>query len=473
MSDPTDYTFQSAASGRHQLYRSSLTAIGLLLAYCIYNGWSLPFEQLALALVVVILAAWPAIAWLRSQPYQFPAFEAFMLTCIPSYALPLISNHSSVLMFSDTVIFKSLAAIVLFQVTALFAFKQTLARERSTLFWNEVLFTRDISHWLPAGLWLNTAYIAVSRFTEWIPWEIDSILRAVFFGIATSCSFLLGREWGSGGLSQRRRLNVLFALLISSLLLMASLYLINAIAAVLVFFLAYLSAGRRIPWVALGLVFVVLSVLHNGKTEMREKYWAEGAPRVALTDLPEFFSEWIELGIAPMRDDEDAPKRRELLDRASLLQIICLVVETTDNGLPFLAGETYGYVLPQFVPRIFWSDKPTGQITTRRLGIHFGLQDESSAKTTSIGFGVFAEAFANFGYWGVGLLGLLIGTLNKVISMWTRNSPMLSNGGLIMILLMAWSIQVELPMSGWVSSLYQAAFCVLGVPFIIKRFFNA
>jgi hypothetical protein len=472
MTDIQGQPQRPVSGGRHQLYRSALISLGALLVYCVYQGWNLPGEQLALVLLIVCLGAWPAIRWLQAQPYQFPVFEAFMLTCIPSYALPLISSHATLLTYSGAVIIKSLLAVVLFQVAALLTFSRTTASVKHTPFWTEKLFTRDISSWLPIGLWLNTGYIAVSYFAELIPPDIDSILRAVFFGIATSCSFLIGRQWGAGELSQGRRLNVFFALLAGSVLLMSSLYLIKAISSVLIFFLAYISAGRRIPLLALGLIFIVLTVLHTGKSDMRGKYWAVGVPAVQLTELPDFFSEWVEHGLAPFRDEATKEEQRELLDRASLLHIICLVVETTDSGLPFLSGETYGHVLPQFIPRFFWRDKPSGQITTSKLGIHFGLLDEVSAQKTSIGFGVLAESYANFGYWGIGLLGLLIGWLNKLITTWTRAAPMLSNGGLFMILLMAWSMQVELPMSNWVASLYQAAVCVLGMPYVIRRFFN-
>jgi hypothetical protein len=460
------------AGERHQLYKTAVVATGVLAAYTIYTGWHLPGELLALSMLSISLAVWPALRWLRRQPYQFPAFEAFMLTCIPSYALQLASDHEALGIYSDAVIAKAMLAVIVFQLSALLAFSRTIAFEKRTPFWTDEMFTRDISRWLPNGLWLNAGYIWVSHYTTWLPADIDSILRSIFFGIATSCSFLLGRRWGAGELRQGVKTNVFLALAVTAILQVSSLYLINSIASALVFFLAYISSGKRIPVTALGLVFILLTILHNGKAPMREKYWALGAPKVTIAQLPSFYTEWFEHGLSPFRDEEQSGNRRELLERASLLHIICLTVESTDRGLPFMGGETYTYVLPMLVPRFFWPEKPSGQITTRRLGIHFGLQDEESTRTTSIGFGVLAEAYANFGYWGVILLGLLIGWANKVIAIWTRSAPLLSNGGFIMILLMAWSIQVELPMSGWVSSLFQASICVLGIPYVIKRLFR-
>ncbi len=459
-----------SAGERHRLYGTAVMISGGLVAYAVYRGWHLPIEELGLAVLCIVLAVRPALRWLRNQPNPIPAFEVFMLTCIPSYALQLVSEHEGLFLYSDTVIRRALLAVILFQIAAQVAFDRTVSFEKTTPFWTEQLFDRDISRWLLPGLWFNTTYVLVSNFTTWLPGDVDSILRAVFFGIATACTFLLGRAWGAGELSINMRVNVFVALLSCYLLQITTLYLISTIAGVMVLFLAYISAGRRIPVVALALVFVTLSILHNGKGTMRVKYWAEDAAPIELVDLPAFYTEWIDHGIVPFRDDAEDVKKRALLERASLLHVMCLVVDSTDRGLPFMDGETYGYVLPMLVPRILWPGKPSGQWTTSRLAIHFGLQDEETAKSTSIGFGVLAEAYANFGYWGILLLGVLIGWANKQAAIWTRNSPMLSNGGLLMILLMAWSIQVEMPMSSWVSSFYQAAICVLGIPIVAKRF---
>jgi hypothetical protein len=39
-----------------------------------------------------------------------------------------------------------------------------------------------------------------------------------------------------------------------------------------------------------------------------------------------------------------------------------------------------------------------------------------------------------------------------------------------MILIVAWSIQTELPLSVWFASLYQALICVLALPFVVRLF---
>jgi len=442
-----------------------------LIAFIIYTGSDhLPIVQLCLCVVSTLLAVWPALSWIKNQPYQLPAFETFMLTSISAYILPLATNHVGLELYETAVVTKAALGVVLFQLCALFAFFQFQAIARREPFWTDPLFTRDISSWLPTGLWINLLYVLSSRFLIEIPGDIDSILRAVFFGINTACTFLLGRSWGEGKLRANLKISVGLALLIQAILLMASLYLITALSGFLVFMLAYVSGGRKIPIVTLALVFIVLSVMHNGKSAMRAKYWDIDAPiQIELSHLPDFYAEWFENGLTPALENEDEATNRLLLERTSLIHMLCLVIDHQETGLPFLNGITYGHILPQLVPRIFWPDKPTGQISKKTLSIYYGLQDEHAAKSTSIAFGQLAEAYANFGFFGLGLLGIFFGWANKLIATWTKSSPLISNGGFIMILLMAWSLQIELPMSSWIASFYQASLCVLGIPFILRR----
>lgn len=456
--------------GTSQLRTTAKAGVGLLVAYCLYQGRHLRGFELELSLACLGLATWPTLRWINTQSYRFPAFESFMLTSITAYVLPLINEHTMVMTYSDAVVSKAMLAVILFQLCAIFIFLRTVAVERRAPFWAKELFVSDVRNWLPIGLWLHVGYLLLGTFTQLVPEEIDSVLRAVFFGISISCSFLIGRYWGDDNLSRNQKRNVICAMLIEIILQLTSLYLISAISGLIVFFLAYVSAGRRIPWAVIGLSFAVFAVLHNGKSVMREKYWAAGVSMPGIAGMPAFFSEWVGYGLAPPQSEHEASQSGKLLERASLLQMLCLVVDATDNGLPLLHGETYGYIPEQLVPRIMWLDKPSGQLATMRLSTYYGLQDEFSTRSTSIAFGTLTEAYANFGFFGMAVFGLLVGWATKVISVWTRSCPLLSNGSLIMILIMAWSIQVELPMSVWFTSLYQAMICVLALPFAVRLF---
>jgi hypothetical protein len=232
--------------------------------------------------------------------------------------------------------------------------------------------------------------------------------------------------------------------------------------------LGYVSGGKKIPLVALALFLPSIAILHNGKSTMREKYWEGGAPTPSLVGLPAFYIEWIGYGL----DQEIQAKRTDsnrILERTSLFHLMCLVISITPERQPFLAGETYAHVPGQFVPRLFWAGKPVGHISTYTLAIYYGLQRPEDTAKTTIGFGLLTEAYANFGYYGLVFIGIFFGAFFKIVSAWAADSPILSYGGMFLVVLMAWSFQTELTMSIWLSSLFQACVAVLGLPYLLRN----
>ena len=94
------------------------------------------------------------------------------------------------------------------------------------------------------------------------------------------------------------------------------------------------------------------------------------------------------------------------------------------------------------------------------------------AQQTTIGFGMVAESYANFGLYGTAMIGIFFGLFFKKATGWTRESPIFSYPGLFTVVLMAWTFQTELPLSAWLASLWQACICVLGLPMFLKNFFK-
>jgi hypothetical protein len=192
-----------------------------------------------------------------------------------------------------------------------------------------------------------------------------------------------------------------------------------------------------------------------------------------LTGIPAFYSEWIGYGLNPETSDDSPERRRhasKLLERTSLFHILCLCVDNTPARQPYLEGLTYSYVPGQFIPAFFWKQKPRAHVATNYLSVYYGLQDEDATIKTTIAFGMLAEAYANFGFFGMAALGAVFGFVLKKLGDWATYSPILSYPGLLLVVLMAWSFQAELTMAAWLSSLYQACVAVLGVPFVMRNF---
>jgi len=230
--------------------------------------------------------------------------------------------------------------------------------------------------------------------------------------------------------------------------------------------IGYVSSRRSLPWVPLLFVLPLVALLHLGKPDMRSIYWQGGKPLPTLTELPAFFSEWLGYSLAP----RDTQENSTLFERASLIQMLCLSVDRVPSVKPYLEGESYIDIPAQFVPRFLWPDKPSGLLSNIRLALYFNLVNLSNATSVSIAFGIVAEAYINFGFLGVAGLGALMGMVFRRLSMLSQSAPIFSSLGILMILLTAWSFQIEQVMATWLGSLFQAAVVCIGLPLAYRRF---
>ncbi len=358
--------------------------------------------------------------------------------------------------------------MIIFQATAILVYLNVRGVPGRSPFWRESLITNSVERMMVYGQVLSCLYVGISTFTPWIPAQTESVLRAIFFGISILCTFVTAQRWGRGELNRTEKTVLILTTVPQLIMMSVGLILISAISQLGIGILGYLCGGKRIPWLVLIIAFPLVAVLHTGKTRMREKYWEPFAPQPTFTQLPAYFAEWIDYGLQPTSGGKTVGQK--MLERTSLIHLLCLVIEYTPDRQPYLYGSTYRHVLPQLVPRLFWPEKPRSHVATFELGIYYGLQREEDTNTTTIAFGLLTEAYANFGLFGAILLGLFWGMSLKKLQIWSTFSPMFSFAGLLMVLLTAWAFNAELTMAAWISSLEQAVVVVLGLPLIIRKF---
>src|SRR5690349_3070500 len=113
--------------------------------------------------------------------------------------------------------------------------------------------------------------------------------------------------------------------------------------------------------------------------------------------------------------------------------------DTTD----YLRGETYALLPGTLVPRFISSDKPSSQVGMDLLNIRYGVLTTQGVATTAVGWGLIAEAFANFGYVGVVVLGLLLGFVCALLGNRTARAPLISVPTLIGIATMIALVNLE------------------------------
>lgn len=424
--------------------------------------------HLHLGIAILLAAALPALLWAKRGDYRFPIFEVFMLTGVNTYAIPLLSGHQYVEMFANDDVTLAAMGVLLFQVVAIVVYLGTSARPKTGRGWKEEVIAKGVASYLEYGMMLTTAYSAAVLLTDWIPFDVQGILRAVCFGVGIMATFILSRWWGQGQLRHQQKVMFALLLVLQVLLSWAGLFLISGLSTLVLAFLGYVTGARRLPLVAIAVTVVVVAALHTGKSAMRVKYWDEGAPRPTAAELPSFYLEWISHSF----DAENVQSKEQttrLLERTSLMHILCMVVTYTPSRQPFLEGRTYAQIPGQFVPRFFWHDKPVGHVSTNTLSIYYGLQSAEGTEKTTIAFGLLSEAYANFGFIGMAVIGAVFAFCFRKISGWAAQSPILSYAGLFQIVLMAWSFQSELTLSVWLSSLWQACVAVLGIPFVVRN----
>ncbi|MBI5422675.1 MAG: hypothetical protein HZA32_01225 [Opitutae bacterium] len=474
-----DYLNAPRRPGQHEdpmLFRFGLAGLAFLTLYYAKSAKVEDPFHLYFGLTILALGCLPALLWARGDNKPFPIFETFMLTTVNAYAIPLLSGHQQLALYHSDTITTAALSVILFQTLAILSYLFVRGQPRKTDFWTQPIVTEKLSRYLAYGMTLTTIYTAFSTFYrdllfKFIPTESEGVLRAAFYGIGIVATFLTSRRWGAGTLARRDMSFFATNFIVQFILQCASLFLVGGISMVVLALLGYVSAARRLPFGLLLAVIPLLAILHNGKTELRAKYWAPEAQGISITDLPSFYAEWIENGVSIANDEEKKKaSTTKLLERTSLFHIMCLVISSCPERQPYLYGETYKHIPGQFVPRFFWPDKPVGHISTNTLSRYFGLQTEEDTQKTTIGFGMLSEAYANFGLFGVGALALLIGSILKKVTSWGSESPLVSYGGLLLVVLIAWSFQVELTLSIWLSSLFQACVAVLGVPMFIRSF---
>ena len=110
-------------------------------------------------------------------------------------------------------------------------------------------------------------------------------------------------------------------------------------------------------------------------------------------------------------DRQESPGSREVqgaLARFSYVNAATMVVAWYDLGRP---GATFEHALAAFVPRLLWPDKPDISASGREL-----YTEATGNVGTSISPGLPAEAYWNFGWWGVPLLMLPLGVILAVLA---------------------------------------------------------
>ena len=289
-----------------------------------------------------------------------------------------------------------------------------------------------------------------------------SSVACYLLGCARASRVLVGPKW----LAAAGCLCALIVLSLSNLLLVGGV--MNGLAAVF----GYVVTRRRVPWIGLGTAFVLLSILHAGKFEMRDRYWmphTQSLQQSSVYQIPGMLADWFTAGVEALRSDR---KQSDVLERASLLQMLLLVERATPSYIPYLEGETYAMLPSMLVPRFVDADKPQSQAVLNLLSLRYGLQQVGSTEATTIGWGLIAEAYANYGDPAVIAVGLLFGALCGALMLLSSGAAPLSARMLVTIAATLTLLNPELDLSYLLTTLAQTTAAILllaAIPKLLGR----
>lgn len=436
-------------------------------------------QLLSLANVaMLVLGVVPMLVWLQRNDKTYPIMEFLLLTTVPFYAIPALTAHEGLFAYPEEILLKSSLVVIAFQLacigggivsTRLYSPRVSTYRR----WWEIEVMPESNMKFTSYTITIFTGWLFFSTMTSLIPPNWVGTLRAVFYGIGIISVFIQARLWGAGQLNQTQKAWFIFNLISQVLLTFISLLLINGMSIVLTALLGYFSVARRMPWVPVLIALPLFALLHNGKPHMRKIYWENHEPAPTLTGIPAFFTRWVELGLSNEKLNEDSKEQAltyGLMRRASLFQIVCIAVDTMPDRAPFLYGDSYSMILPQVAPRFLWPNKPSPQLSVKLLSVQLGILSMEETETTSVGFGLLTEAYANFGFFAVSLLGALFGFLLSRLALATEHCATISAAGMLRILCLVWILSAEVTLAVWLSSLYQACIAI-GVPlFAFKTF---
>ena len=388
------------------------------------------FAQDTLSYLCIALSVMaPVFLWLRTGSLGMPVLPIICGLLFTYYAVPIVRHE--VLSYDADEIFEAAITVAAFIVAATLTcwpFHLRMPR-RSPDYGRIFVSDRRILQLVFAGIGGGIAYHAAlfSGYLDWLG-GLTGLVRTIVLTVASIACYLLGYARASRSLTGAAWVAALGGFVALDVLAWASLLLVGGLMFSAAALLGYIITARRMPWLVLGVAFAAVAVLQAGKYDIREKYWPteNWTPKeLSIAQVPGLMIDWVSIGLDKL---SAGPNKNtiDILERASLLHMVLLVERETPDFIPYLEGETYELFPSMALPRFVEESKIVSQAGLQLLSVRYGLQTPESIQTTTIGWGLVAEGYANFGLWGVivvgGVFGVICGALTRLSAGASANS---------------------------------------------------
>ncbi|MBD2176465.1 hypothetical protein H6F42_05990 [Pseudanabaena sp. FACHB-1998] len=424
------------------------------------------------AVTISLASIIPVYLWCSGKAFGMPIFPLFSLTYLWTCAIPLLSENPAVFVYTVSERLFASMTVTGFLALSGFIWYQFVNRFPEPNSQYRVLPVKRGDSIFLAILLIGNLFTVVS-LAGWFLLDSGStsLIRGAILGLTAIATFSMAYRYGSNKLSPINTNIYLILVVISLIINGVGLLLINSLTIFLITIVGYSLGKGKFPWVTACIILSIYALLHAGKAPIRELYWQKP---VDPSQYISRYVEWIDFGIKEIstQSDEKVETEQSIVDRASVLQQLLLTQSLTEKGKPLLEGYTYGIIPQLLVPRFLNSEKITSHEGTSILNIYYGRQTRRDTQNTTIGWGVLAEAYANFGIWGCGLLALIFGAGYGYVSLISINAPVFSDRYLFSILVLSYAFQTEFTAGVYVAALFQSTVTLFVFVFFLMKVQN-
>ena len=465
-----------------------------LIALCLVAASPFAVDPIAYMCITIPVLVAPFL-WVSSGAFGIPVLPVISALSYLYYAMPLLSGNTLAVYRPEDLVWAALSVGLFLTTASLAAWpfmgdgrgrkklptirvpgKARLIRTRSVnnLATNDELY-RLIFIGLAAGI---LYYMAIASGVASYLGTTIGVVRSVAVTLTSLACYLTGFARGAGLLTGRRWFATLAGFLLVTALSMSGLFLVGGAINIAAALLGYVLAAKRIPWIMLGSVFALLSILNAGKLNIRNEYWDrdnQSLKNSSITRVPGMMVDWFAAGIGGTVSNalgSRQPESVSLLERTSLLHMVLAVQEATPSIIPYLEGGTYALLPSMLVPRFLEPDKTESQAGLNMLSVRYGRQRAEDTYKTTLGWGMVAEAYANYGNPAVMVIGALFGAFCGMLMRLSATAGPLSLAMLIAIASTLALCNLELDVSSLVVSMLQTYGGILlfsALPRVVKR----
>jgi len=443
------------------------------LAYFYFTAQFRNMEILLLTVGLIFAALLPSYLWCKGKVHGLPIIPVFALSTFPAYILPIHRGSELLDQFSKETEAKALLCLIGFLLTMTLIWQQMCNNPREAPPTCRMMDLQGSTWLLVVFLILGTLFQLAGLIFYQFGGGLFSLVRGYTGNAAMLATFVFSYRLGLGTLTPALKIllfGVMGLIIVSDAI---SFILAGTLVRLAVIGAGYTLGSQKIPWKSAVVAISLISVLHAGKAEMREKYWNKDAGNRAfsLVEYPLIFGEWFASGVKVLGQKKGEGERdvQSAAERGAMVQILFRIMEWSPSRKPFLEGETYKEIPALLVPRILYKEKGIAHIGNWILAYYYEFLTLEGLSKTSVGFDLLSESYANYGYSGIAFLALFLGFFYAWVGRLSIGVPLLSLRFLFAVLVLSGTLSSNNTMGVFVTTLWQSSMALLTLGLLLTK----